>query len=823
MPNIAINDVPQRIQYSASAPTQSVFPVPFPFMANSDIIVYQDDVLLAQGSGAGQYGLTGAGTASGGTMTLVTAVPTGTIITILGAMPVDRTSIYSPTISNLTGNDLNTDFNDLVIMVKQLQTEQQFLQLQYAPYAEVSQDLSVTTDRWIPRLGSLQVWQMNEAADEIIATTIPAYPTGSVGGDFTASGLFVVTDISQGNNLDQTNILFPVDTPTTGDVMKITGTSGGNFTTEWTAAGDGDVDGPASATDNAYARYDGTTGKIIKNSQTTEDDSGNVTFAADVTLDHDPTANLQAATKQYVDSQIGILAVQSVSSGTYIDVDNTDPLNPVVNVDATAVNVIDFAVLQDGSPIYGADSVGTDAYAITLSPAPASYVEGMEVRFKAGTANTSAATLNVNGLGAVAIKKLHDQDLATGDIEAGQIVIVVYDGTVWQMMSEVAQTSAPANVVLNDGSPIYAATATGNDTYVVTLSPALGAYTNGFVLNMKVDVANTGPATVNVNGLGAVAITKLFNQPLVTGDILANQIVSLVYNSTGPTFQMQSQGAATPITQTGAEIYGLDASGTDAYAITLVPALAAYVTGMTVVFKAGTANTGAATLNVNGLGAKTIKKQFNVDLSTGDIVSGQMVTVVYDGTNFELQSLPTTSGGGSWVKILAQTASSSATIDFTGLDSTYKTYAFVFDNLLPATNQVDLWVRTSTNGGVSYDSGASDYNYTSFFTVGGSNGSNSGGTVAGSQINASIINGSYGISNVAGNGYNSTMYLYDPSATNQAKFTYTGQYETAGAGAYICAFFGSGYRASFAAINAVRFLMSSGNIASGTITMYGLL
>lgn len=91
---------------------------------------------------------------------------------------------------------------------------------------------------------------------------------------------------------------------------------------------------------------------------------------------------------------------------------------------------------------YAADSVGTDAYAVTLSPALAALTTGFMLNFKAGTANTGAATLAVNGLTAKAIKKLNDQDLATGDIESGQIVTVVYDGTYWQMQSQPAQLIA---------------------------------------------------------------------------------------------------------------------------------------------------------------------------------------------------------------------------------------------------------------------------------------------------------------------------------------------------------------------------------------------
>lgn len=85
--------------------------------------------------------------------------------------------------------------------------------------------------------------------------------------------------------------------------------------------------------------------------------------------------------------------------------------------------------------------------------------------------------------------------------------------------------------------------------------------------------------------------------------------------------------------------YAVDSVGTDAYAITPSPAETAYVTGKEYTFKAGTANTGAATLNVNSLGAKTIKKDVSTDLATGDILANQIVTVKYDGTNFQMTSL----------------------------------------------------------------------------------------------------------------------------------------------------------------------------------------
>lgn len=75
----------------------------------------------------------------------------------------------------------------------------------------------------------------------------------------------------------------------------------------------------------------------------------------------------------------------------------------------------------------------------------------------------------------------------------------------------------------------------------------------------------------------------------------------------------------------------------NAYVLTPSSALPAYTTGGRYSFRANFANTGAATLNISSLGAKTIKKMAasgKADLASGDIQSGQPVTVEYDGTDF---------------------------------------------------------------------------------------------------------------------------------------------------------------------------------------------
>ena len=88
--------------------------------------------------------------------------------------------------------------------------------------------------------------------------------------------------------------------------------------------------------------------------------------------------------------------------------------------------------------------------------------------------------------------------------------------------------------------------------------------------------------------------------------------------------------------------FAADAGANDTYTATLVPTPAAYITGEHYRFKANTANTGACTINFNGLGAKAIKKAaggITTDLDTNDIRAGQWIDLVYDGTNMQMQSL----------------------------------------------------------------------------------------------------------------------------------------------------------------------------------------
>lgn len=93
----------------------------------------------------------------------------------------------------------------------------------------------------------------------------------------------------------------------------------------------------------------------------------------------------------------------------------------------------------NGSFMFAADAGSNDTYAITLSPAPTAYTTGMMISFTANTANTGACSINVNALGAKALKKGVSTDPGDNFIKVGSVVVAVYDGTNFQMLQPAAQ------------------------------------------------------------------------------------------------------------------------------------------------------------------------------------------------------------------------------------------------------------------------------------------------------------------------------------------------------------------------------------------------
>ncbi len=89
--------------------------------------------------------------------------------------------------------------------------------------------------------------------------------------------------------------------------------------------------------------------------------------------------------------------------------------------------------VQAGKVNFAVAGGSANAITATLSPAPASLTAGMQVRLKVASTNTAASTLNLNGLGAVPIKKADLSATEARDLIKDSIIDLTYDGAVWQI------------------------------------------------------------------------------------------------------------------------------------------------------------------------------------------------------------------------------------------------------------------------------------------------------------------------------------------------------------------------------------------------------
>lgn len=83
-------------------------------------------------------------------------------------------------------------------------------------------------------------------------------------------------------------------------------------------------------------------------------------------------------------------------------------------------------------------------------------------------------------------------------------------------------------------------------------------------------------------------------------------------------------------------VTGTDGGSANTYTVTPSNALPSYVTRMIVVFAPTVANTGASTINISGLGAKSLKSVAGAALANGDLSVGSIYSAIYDGTDFRL-------------------------------------------------------------------------------------------------------------------------------------------------------------------------------------------
>lgn len=191
-------------------------------------------------------------------------------------------------------------------------------------------------------------------------------------------------------------------------------------------------------------------------------------------------------------------------------------LNSDGTVKANAVNtaaMLDRCVTQAKldllSPFYFADTGAVNALAIAPSPVSAAYADGQMFWVKVKITNTGAATLAVNGLAALPIKKNGGTDPAAGELVANSVVGFLIDNTasVARMVGFIpaAVTQVEKYVTPDADLGTFTGRVAGDELEYDHGLPGIPDLVQWFIVNQTTELGYPVGHLVDVNSLSALA------------------------------------------------------------------------------------------------------------------------------------------------------------------------------------------------------------------------------------------------------------------------------------------------------------------------------
>ena len=177
---------------------------------------------------------------------------------------------------------------------------------------------------------------------------------------------------------------------------------------------------------------------------------------------------------------------------------------------------------------------------------------------------------------------------------------------------------------------------------------------------------------------------------------------------------------------------------------------------------------------------------------------------------------------GKLTLITTTTASSDSTISFTsGIDSTYKEYMFIFNNIHPATDNANFSFQADTGTNTNFNQTITSTYFAGYQTEDGS-------TAAVQYVSGQIQHQGTAFQTLVdsvGNGNDEscsgTLQIFQPSSSTFIKHFIARSHGYNGSD-YSTDLFCAGYINTATAITRVQFKFSSGNIDSGVIQLFGV-
>jgi hypothetical protein len=261
---------------------------------------------------------------------------------------------------------------------------------------------------------------------------------------------------------------------------------------------------------------------------------------------------------------------------------------------------------------------GVNAMSLTLTNPATALVNGLTIAFRAASTKTSAATINLDGLGVVGVYRSDGRSLLPYDIVGGQVVVVklntdVFINKGWLLMSAAAEPPLHYAVAVKNGA-----------NYELDLGLTSPAYYTGMTVRFRIQAADGNGAApkLKIGNLNAVEIKSALGAGLLSGELPGGSTVTVMHDGTN--FIVQSPADE--------DDYAAESGAVDALAV-IIPRVKALVDGLRIRFKASHSTTaGGSTLAVSGLTAKALVR-FNLQPTRlGTIEAGKWYSATFDAT-----------------------------------------------------------------------------------------------------------------------------------------------------------------------------------------------
>ena len=218
--------------------------------------------------------------------------------------------------------------------------------------------------------------------------------------------------------------------------------------------------------------------------------------------------------------------------------------------------------IQKGTLTYAVDTGTNNAYVINTTPKIAAPVDGLQITFKTAFSNSSSCTLAFNGLSPSPLNSAGNAALSGGEITGNSLVVCQWNSSTasWLLISNggaipvptpVRGTQAVNATIVQTNSLNYGIDSGAVNAYVISTSAITpnptGSFVNGQQFTFKALASNTGASTLKVGSLSVASILSPSGGALQGGEITANGLSTVQYNSSLSAWTLVSTSGPIPV------------------------------------------------------------------------------------------------------------------------------------------------------------------------------------------------------------------------------------------------------------------------------------